>query len=76
MLDHLPSFLPNLWNWHINSLLLCVALHLLMWNVLHTFNNFSRQLRNRDVIDPFNDALLNSFLPNKLDHFKEFLLDP
>ena len=45
-LDHLPSFLPNLRNWQINRLLLCVTLHPLLWNVLRNFNSFLHLFRN------------------------------
>ena len=55
--DHVPSFLPNPWNWQGNALLHCARLHLVLWDELHSFNSFLDHLRNTDVDDLFNDAL-------------------
>ena len=64
-LDHMLSFLPNLWNWHTNSLPQCVVLRLLLWNVLHNFKGFLHHFRHRDFNDLLNDVLLDSLLQHR-----------
>ena len=61
-------FLLNRWNWRGNDLLHCVALHTLLWEALHNFNNSLHHLQNGDVNGLFNDALLSSFLRHRRNH--------